>query len=172
VFHVGERFRITVTATNLTDRPLRIDARTGAPVYVRLSRFTGLYEEEFRAYPQAAIMIMSAWTLRGGQSKAFPIELTVEPDWPRGEAIRLAAELNGRPDVQPVVVITIAAHARPAAPPADSPKAAPASGPVQPGPTVRSAVEEPRPPASSPAKPEGAIKLQPYRSTPLTMPAP
>ncbi|MFB3892135.1 MAG: hypothetical protein ACE15C_08950 [Phycisphaerae bacterium] len=199
VFYVGQRFTVKVTATNLTDSPLTITARRGAPVYVHLSRFTGLFEEEFQTYPEAALMVMSQWTLAPHEAKTFPLDLVVAPDWPRGEPLHLTAEINGRPDLRPMVVITIASNPPPpeAVQPGATPKATPAEvetpaptpgeapTPAQAPTPTQAPTPKPTPPAVMPATPApapspkpspgpgaaGTIKIKPYESTPITMPA-
>lgn len=104
---VGEQFELTVTAHNMTRRPMRIDAETGALVYVRIFRHTGLVWEEVKRYPATAAMIMSPWTLQRTTRRDFVMQMTVEPDWPVGEPLRITAELDGRPDVSPEVIVEV-----------------------------------------------------------------
>jgi len=100
-FAVGDSFDVVVTAVNTTNRPIRIVAGSGAPVYVSILRYTGLYWQEVKRYPRAATMVMNPWTLRRRSSRRFVMPLTVEPDWPTGEILSIMAELNGRPDAAP-----------------------------------------------------------------------
>lgn len=112
-FNTGETFVATVTAENRTKMPIEIIARTGAPVYLRLWRHTGLTWQEVKRYPEAATMVMSPWTLAPGDRRVFVRQLLVEPDWPTAELLRLTAELNGRDEVAPALVIEIHPSARP-----------------------------------------------------------
>ena len=112
-FNIGETFVATVTAENRTKMPIEIIARTGAPVYMRLWRHTGLTWQEVKRYPEAATMVMSPWTLAPGDRRVFARQLVVEPDWPTAELLRLTAELNGRDEVAPALVIEVHPSARP-----------------------------------------------------------
>ena len=102
-----ERFVLTVTAHNRTRQPMQIEAETGAPVYVRIFRHTGLVWEEIKRYPTSTTMIMSFWTLQPGAKRSFMMDMTVEPDWPVGEPLRITVELNGRAEVSPGVVVEV-----------------------------------------------------------------
>ena len=106
-FRTGQQARAVVVARNLTDRPIPIDARTGAPVYIRILRFTGISWEDVKRYPEAATMVMSPWTLDAGAQRTFVMNLTVEPDWPTGEIIRITAGLNGREEASPGLAVEV-----------------------------------------------------------------
>ncbi len=108
----GERFNVLITARNKTDEPMEISARSGAPVFVRVFRYTGLTWREVKHYPQAAIMVMSPWTLPARGQRTFAMNLTVEPDWPTGELLRITGELNGRDEVSPGVTVHVSLPAR------------------------------------------------------------
>ncbi len=99
--------KVIVVARNLSGEPIRITGRTGAPVYVRVQRFTGLGWETVKRYPTVATMVMNPWMLRGGAQRRFTLNLRVEPDWPTNEKLRLKAELNGRRDVAPAVEVIV-----------------------------------------------------------------
>lgn len=103
----GERFDVKVTAINLSNAPITIPSRSGALVYVRLFRHTGLYWQEVKRYPQAETTIMSPWTLQANSRRTFEMQLTVEPDWPTGEPLLMTAELNGRKDVAPSLTLNV-----------------------------------------------------------------
>jgi len=108
VFVTGEHFLVTVTAENVSSKPLRIISRTGAPVYVRLWRLAGVNDwQEIKYYPQTATMLMTPWTIKGKSSRRFVIPLTVEPDWPTGEILSMTAEVNGRDDVTPRLTLEV-----------------------------------------------------------------
>jgi len=113
-FVPGEHLAVRVTAQNTTDEPMTIFARTGAPVYVSIWRNTGLGWDEVERYPKAAAMVMSPWELPAGQTRTFTLRLRVEPDWPTGEPLRIAAQLNGRERITPGIIITVAGSAQPA----------------------------------------------------------
>jgi len=106
-FVTGEQFRVLITACNTTRHPIRIPAAGGAPVYVRIWRHTGLSWEEVKRYPEAATTIMTPWTLPAGQKWTRIMNLTVEPDWPTGELLRVTAELNGREDASPALTVEV-----------------------------------------------------------------
>lgn len=107
----GEEFKVAVVARNTTQKPMRIDAVTGAPVYLRIWRYTGLGWEQVKRYPQVATMVMNPWTLEPRSERRFELNLVVEPDWPTNEALRLTAELNGRGDVVPGILIAVVPRA-------------------------------------------------------------
>ena len=106
----GETFKVVVVGRNTTREPIRIDARTGAPVYVRIWRHTGLAWETVKRYPEVATMVMTPWTLAPHSERRFELNLTVGPDWPTNEPLRLTAELNGRTDLVPHVDIMVLAR--------------------------------------------------------------
>ena len=109
----GESFSVTVTATNSTKRPMQIVSTSGTPVYVRISRHTGLVWEVVKTYPEASTMIMNPWTLDRESSRSFVMQLTVEPDWPRGEPLRLTAEINGRSEIAPGITVEVTVPTEP-----------------------------------------------------------
>jgi hypothetical protein len=106
----GETLKVVVVGRNTTREPIRIDARTGAPVYVRIWRYTGLAWETVKRYPEVATMVMTPWTLAPHSERWFELNLTVGPDWPTNEPLRLTAQLNGRTDVVPHVDIMVLAR--------------------------------------------------------------
>ncbi len=106
-FNVGEKFTAVISVRNLTGQPVTIPAGSGAPVFVRLWRYTPLGEVEVKQYPQFDSMVMHDWTLQPNEVRSFPLGLTVEPDWPRGELMRLTGEVNGRPQLQPGIMISV-----------------------------------------------------------------
>ena len=106
-YNVGEKFQAVVYVQNKTDRPVTISADSGAPVFVRLSHHTNVGEVQLKQYPQFSLIFVRVWTLNPHEIRSFPLELTVEPDWPSGELIRLSGEVNGRPEIQPGVMISV-----------------------------------------------------------------
>ena len=106
-FAVGEQFDVSVVARNDTRRPIAIEATTGALVYLRVLRSTTSGWEEVKRYPGSAVMLMSSWELAPRGTRTFTLHLTVEPDWPTNEPLRLTAELNGKPKVSPGIVVRV-----------------------------------------------------------------
>ncbi len=107
----GESFKLAVTATNRTFKPIHIEANTGTPVYVRVWSKEPVGWEQVRRYPQATTMVMSPWTIQARKTRRFEMQLTVEPDWPTCEPIRLTAELNGRDGLRPELTVEIVPEA-------------------------------------------------------------
>jgi len=106
-FVVGESFALAVTAENKTLRPIPVYPDSGAPVYVRVWRHTGITWRQVKRYPPTAVVVMKRWELSPGGRRRFTMKLTVEPDWPTGEPLKLTAELNGRDDAAPGVLILV-----------------------------------------------------------------
>lgn len=104
---VGETMQVVVTVANLTGQPKTIAATTAAPVQFVLTRETQRYNPVVKKYPQFAAPAMSPWTLAPGQVRSFEQTLTVEPDWPREELLRLTANIAGRPDAAPSLVLIV-----------------------------------------------------------------
>jgi len=103
----GQTVPVTVTASNLGKEEMTVEATSGALVYVRLWRRTALGWEQVKRLPETAAMVIQHWALPPGQSKAFELNLTVSPDWPTGEPLRITTELNGRPEVRAGGVIQV-----------------------------------------------------------------
>jgi len=57
-------------------------------------------------------MVMKPWTLPAGDERSWTLRIPVEPDWPTAEALRITGELNGRPEVSPVVCIEVLGSAK------------------------------------------------------------
>ena len=66
-----------------------------------------MHWEEVKRYPQAETTTMNPWTLEANSHRTFEMQLTVQPDWPTGEPLRMTAELNGRKDVSPSLTLTV-----------------------------------------------------------------
>lgn len=116
-FTVGERSEVVVTATNTTGKAMTIFASSGAPVYLHIWRHTGLSWEKVKRYPRTATMVMTPWRIEGRGERRFVMPLTVEPDWPTGEILKISAELNGRPEASPQLTFQVTISAlTPAAP--------------------------------------------------------
>ena len=104
----GENLSLIVTVRNTTKQPAEIVARSGAPVYARVWRRGEMYWQQVKTYPQAATMVMTPWTLPAREQRTFMLSLPVEPDWPTGEPLRITAELNGRPQAKPAIIVRVA----------------------------------------------------------------
>lgn len=156
-FAPGEKFTATVTATNVSGDPITIKASSGAAAWLTVYAYNPLRMDQVERYPKSAMSVPMTWTLDPGQSRSFTMELTVEPNWPRGEFLLLSAELNGRPNPVVGVVISVSRETpTPAAPPSE---AAPAAA-VTPAPAAPVVVTTPKPtlppdeePAVTPVKP-------------------
>jgi len=107
-FVVGEKMNVTITARNLTSQPLTIKAASETPYFVKVWHNIGVGWEVVKQYPQSEMLIMTAWRLAAKAERKFNVSVSVEPDWPTGELLRLTAELNGRPKPVPGVTITVA----------------------------------------------------------------
>jgi len=107
VFFRGQTVDVEVVARNLSDQPMRIDARSGAPVYLRLWRFDGVGWELVKRYPKLTTMVMNPWVLPPRGERRFRLKVPVEPDWPVGCRVRLTAELNGREGVMASATVVI-----------------------------------------------------------------
>jgi hypothetical protein len=106
-FRTGQTFQARIVASNTTDIPINIHARTAAPFYLHVYAHDGGSWQRVETYPQAAAMVLSDWTLPAGQERTFTPTLRVEPSWPTGKLLRLEAVLNGRDDVNPFVTIEV-----------------------------------------------------------------
>jgi hypothetical protein len=106
-FTPGQQFPVKIVATNTTDRPIRIQAGSGGPYRVYLWRFDGLGWGRIKGYPAGAVIVMNEWFLAPHTSRTFEPLLTVEPDWPTHEPLRLEAKINGRDDLGPFVHIEV-----------------------------------------------------------------
>lgn len=107
--HPGEKVDVVVTATNTTAAAMRISANSTAPAYVRLWRLATLDWERIMRFPKTPTMIMRPWTLSAWGRRTFPMTLTVSPDWPTNQPLRITGELNGRPDAVPDLLVRVVA---------------------------------------------------------------
>ena len=103
----GETLDVTVTAKNVSDKDMTIEARSGALAQVAVSRTTAVGWEQIKLYPESAIMVMKPWTLKAGESRKFPLSIQVAPDWPTGEQLKVEAYLNGKPKVKPSAYVEV-----------------------------------------------------------------
>jgi hypothetical protein len=108
-FAQGEVIPVTVTASNTSDKDMTISANSQAKVVVTVSRETVAGLEEVKRYPATPTMVAAEWRLPAGSAQPFTqtLNVTVSPDWPTYEGLKLAAWLNGRPDVKPAGEIKI-----------------------------------------------------------------
>ncbi len=106
-FAVGETFPVRITAQNQGKDPITITAKSTSPVYVLIYRHDGIGWEELLHYPKAEMMVVRTWTLAPGAARRYSLNLTVEPNWPTGEPLRVAAVVNGLPGPEAGVEITI-----------------------------------------------------------------
>jgi hypothetical protein len=98
----GDTIPVTVTVENTSGDPIHWKARNTAPVIVRLQEQSPVGEnvwQDVKKYPQAAGMAITPHRYEPGQEKTYTMNIPVEPDWPRGEVVRLAVHPNGREDV-------------------------------------------------------------------------
>ena len=106
-FYRGEAIPLKVVARNDSRRSILLDADSRALAYVTLHRRAIDAWQRIKKYPDSAIMVTRHWTLRPGESRTFPLNVDVAPDWPTGESLRLVGGLNGRPDVAPAAMIDV-----------------------------------------------------------------
>lgn len=106
LFAVGERFTAAIDATNNGGKPVTFNAG-GARAYIVLQRNTDAGWTEIRRYPRSVVGVQNPWTLKTGWTETFTVALAVEPDWPTAEPLRLAAQLDGGPNLTPGVVIQV-----------------------------------------------------------------
>lgn len=107
LYETGEPVDAEIAVTNTTKQPITIVARTGAPVYLNVKRHTDIGWEQVKEYPQAATMVITPWTLEGGQTRRFELSPTIRPDWPTNEPLRVEAEVNGWSKASPAIVVTV-----------------------------------------------------------------
>jgi len=114
----GESFVVTVKALNTGSEPIHLTADTGAKAYVQIYHNTGLGWEHVATYPQAATQVVTPWTLQPGVQWVQHMTLTVSPDWPQNEPLRVVAHLNGAPNIRPMLLIEVQPPGQPATQPA------------------------------------------------------
>lgn len=106
-FAVGDQFKIRLIVSNPSRGTIKIPAGPGAPIKVRIWRYTSMGWDEIKIYPQAAELTTLTWQLAPGATRSFEMLLTVEPDWPTQDPVAVVAELNGRPDLQAMGIIKV-----------------------------------------------------------------
>ena len=60
-----------------------------------------------KEYPLTSTIVSRPWKLTGKRARVFRPELTVEPDWPTHELLKIQAHINGREDLAPTVCIEV-----------------------------------------------------------------
>jgi len=103
----GQTIPLTIMARNETRDDMVIDAGSGALVAVTVWRRTELGWEKVKRLPETAVMMPSPWKLPAKGSHTFTMNLSVTPDWPTGEWLKLTGELNGKPGVTPAGLVEI-----------------------------------------------------------------
>ncbi len=106
-FAPGDKFPVKIVATNKTPRGIRIKAGTGAPYYIYLLQYKNAGWKQIKTYPSAAAIVTREWVISPHKTRTFAPVLTVEPDWPMYENLRLGVNLNGREDVAPFLNIEV-----------------------------------------------------------------
>jgi len=92
---VGQPVDVDVLVTNPTEEPFHVVSPTGALVVLKLKRLEPIGWVPVRQFPDMALQALRPWTIDPGQTRPFSFNLTVEPDWPANEALRMVATLNG-----------------------------------------------------------------------------
>jgi hypothetical protein len=106
-FAPGETFTAEVTATNVSGQTVTIEANTSAKFHLRVWQNKTIGWEVVKKYPEVAAMVITPWKLRSGESVSFRPKVTVEPDWPTYEPLRLSATLNGYDGLEPYLVVEV-----------------------------------------------------------------
>ena len=106
-FAPGDKVLVKIVASNKTSGGIRIKAGTGAPYYIHLLQYKDAGWKQIKVYPSAATIITQEWVIPPHETRTFAPVLTVEPDWPMYENLRLEVNLNGREDVRPFLHIEV-----------------------------------------------------------------
>ena len=106
-FAPGDKFPVKIVATNKTSQGIRIKAATSAPYYIYLLQYKDASWKRIKTYPSASAIVATQWVIPPHGTRTFVPVLTVEPDWPMYENLRLVVSLNGREDVAPFFNIEI-----------------------------------------------------------------
>jgi hypothetical protein len=106
--HPGDSLHVTLTARNLTPHPMEITARSGARLLVTVWKYESIKGwQRIDQYPQAATFQLVPWKLAPFEQHTLDMTLPVSAGWPSNEMLRLTAELNGRPDARPHVLVKV-----------------------------------------------------------------
>ena len=106
-FYRGEKLPLVVVVRNTSADDILIRADSGALVQVTLWRRAAGAWEQVKRYPESALVVAKRWRLPAGETRRFPMNLEVAPEWPTNEPLRLVGEVNGRPDVRPTAMIDV-----------------------------------------------------------------
>jgi len=105
--HRGQVLGVGIATWNLGKEPLTV-TRTGSSVYrVEAARHDGIGWVTFRTYPATDAMVLRKLTLEPGSRRDDSVLVTVEPDWPGGEVVRLQAVMNGWPELRMSDFVTV-----------------------------------------------------------------
>lgn len=102
---VGESLTVRLTAENVGNDPIQINATSAALMRVTVWEYDGQRWQPTKRYPEVAAQVMTPWALAPKASREFATTIPVEPDWPVLQNVKITAELNGRPDVRPYVMV-------------------------------------------------------------------
>jgi hypothetical protein len=103
----GQNLTVQLTARNTGSEPMTIEAPSGAKVFVQIERYINAHWARVNRYPEAAVMALHTWTLPPNSQKQWTVPLTVEPDWPVAEPLKVKAWINGLPNIAPSVQIRV-----------------------------------------------------------------
>ena len=108
VAHVGDTLTLTVEAKNTGWTGMTIEAATAAPVIATVWRYDSVKGwVRYKDFPPVSYRTRQKWDLGLGQRRDFTMKLAVGADWPVLETLKITAELNGRPDARPHVLLNI-----------------------------------------------------------------
>lgn len=103
----GEAFTAVIKVCNHSNRRVNIEPGCGALAYLIVQRQVQGSFVETKRFPELAATQQKAWHLEPGKTREFPLSVVVAPDWPTCEPLQLVGQLNGRPDVQPNMIIQV-----------------------------------------------------------------
>jgi hypothetical protein len=113
-YRVGEHMAVTVTATNISKRPVEIIAEGQDLVQLRIYKRIDVGWEQVQQYPQLATPVRTPWKLAPNQQRVWQLLVPVEPSWPTDQQLKLKASLNNWPNAQPSVMFRLnAAKSKP-----------------------------------------------------------
>ena len=112
VVQPGDTITVSVRIENTSDQTIRWTARNTAPVHVRVQEESelemGLWQD-MKVYPEMAGMAITPHEFAPGEEKTYTMNVPVEPDWPRGEVVRLAVHPTGRRELTGTIKVKVAA---------------------------------------------------------------
>jgi hypothetical protein len=98
---------VVVDVENTSSQPVTVESPSAALVTIRLLRRVEGGWAEVRRYPEMSAQVVTPWTLGPRQTRRFAMDLVASPDWPTHEPLRLTAEIGGRPEFRPGVVVNV-----------------------------------------------------------------